>query len=92
MQKLTLEPSYREYLEFNHSLVVDAAGNESLAGLSYSESIMYLDLSLIALQDDISVTLETMELFLVMYERHMAAARPERGRPFAPFLATNIRR
>lgn len=75
MQKLTLEPSYRDYLVFNKSLVVDAAGNESLAGLSHSESIMYLDLSRIALQDNISASSETMELFLVMYDRHMAAAR-----------------
>lgn len=73
MKLLSLDPEYRGYLIVKHALELDVDGDETLVGLTASESAEYVTMfssmsANAALRNDIYP-----ERFLTLYERHVDA-------------------
>jgi len=73
MKYLPLEASHRDYLNVKGAIVLDNDGNESLAGLSWSESVLYLELLAGMLSKDLPRDISVLACFLSMHERHTTA-------------------
>lgn len=73
MDLLQLDPEYRSYLIVKHALELDANGNETLVGLSASESAEYAAM-MSSMNGNCTLRDSAYpERFLTLYERHVAA-------------------
>lgn len=73
MKYLPLEASHRHYLDAKGAIVFENDGNESLAGLSWPESVLYLELLVGMLSKDLPRDISVIDSFLSMHERHTKA-------------------
>lgn len=75
MKLLLLEGSHRSYLIFKAALMLDAEGNEILAGLSRFESVEYVRISYGAWNGNVPESIDDLSIFLDLHERHTNALR-----------------
>jgi hypothetical protein len=73
MIRLPLELTHREYLITREGLAKDAEENETLVGLSWSESVLYLRLVGNTLADHYPDEPIDFSTFLSPHQRHTAA-------------------
>jgi hypothetical protein len=70
MQLLTLEATYRCWLNSRTALSFDRDLNEKFLGLTHSESVFFAKISKIVFVPLGSLTLDELEHFINLYERH----------------------
>lgn len=72
MNVLPLEESHRHYLVQKHAIEVDADGNETLVGLSWPESLVYLCMVGETERNRLPSDANSLSIFLQLHERHTA--------------------
>jgi hypothetical protein len=70
MKLLPLEPTYRMWLNSRVALSLDGELNERFAGLTYSESVLYAEMSNPPFTSFEQWDAETLTHFLHLHERH----------------------
>lgn len=70
MQLLILDSTYRQWLNSRAALSFDQDLNEKFLGLTHSESIFFAKISKIAPIPLESLTVDELEHFINLYERH----------------------
>jgi hypothetical protein len=70
MKLLSLDPTYRIWLNKKSALTFDGNLNERFLGLTHDESIFFAYISSVALQPGMSLEPKEVENFLKLHERH----------------------
>jgi hypothetical protein len=70
MKLLSLDSTYRLWLNKKSALAFDSNLNEKFIGLTHDESVFFAYVSAVALQPDTSWETKELETFLKLHARH----------------------